>query len=66
MAKGAAYLLQTYTGKLILDADGLNILAKYKKEELCFLFKQKKTIATIVFFVFHILYFKQSVNFFSA
>ncbi len=42
VAKGAAYLLKWYTGKLILDADGLNSLASYKKEELARLFGEKK------------------------
>lgn len=40
--KGAAYLLENYQGKLILDADGLNSLAMYAKEELSFLFKNSK------------------------
>jgi len=34
VAKGAAYLLRRYTGKLILDADGLNSLAVYEKDNL--------------------------------
>lgn len=42
VAAGAAYLLERYTGKLILDADGLNSLAKYKKEDLDTLFGNKK------------------------
>jgi NAD(P)H-hydrate epimerase len=42
VAEGAAYLLRNYTGKLILDADGLNSLAAYKKEELSTLFANKK------------------------
>ena len=42
VAKGATYLLQRYTGKLVLDADGLNSLAIYRKEELFQLFKNKK------------------------
>jgi NAD(P)H-hydrate epimerase len=29
VAKGAVYLLQNYQGKLIIDADGLNSLARY-------------------------------------
>ncbi len=29
VAKGVKYLLRAYTGKLIIDADGLNALAKY-------------------------------------
>jgi NAD(P)H-hydrate epimerase len=32
--KGVEYLLGNYTGKLILDADGLNALAKYGSAEL--------------------------------
>ena len=42
VAKGAAYLLGNYTGKLLLDADGLNSLATFKKEELKALFSAKK------------------------
>ena len=42
VAKGASYLLENYKGKLILDADGINALAKYNKEELSALFKNKK------------------------
>lgn len=42
VANGAAYLLGRYTGKLILDADGLNSLAQYKKAELSALFGNKK------------------------
>lgn len=42
VAIGACYLLAQYTGKLILDADAINALAKYKKEELFALFKNKK------------------------
>ena len=41
-ALGAAYLLGHYEGKLILDADGLNSLALYKKEEFSALFRDKK------------------------
>ena len=33
VADGAAYLLSHYTKTLLLDADGLNSLARYKKEE---------------------------------
>lgn len=40
--KGAAYLLRSYTGRLVLDADGLNSLAAYKKDELLELFQNKK------------------------
>ena len=42
VANGAAYLLCQYTGKLILDADALNSLALYKKEEFSTLFGDKK------------------------
>ena len=42
VAKGAIYLLENYTGKLILDADALNSLAKYHKGNLSTLFKRKK------------------------
>ena len=42
VALGAVWLLENYEGKLILDADGLNSLAQYKKEELSALFKNKK------------------------
>ena len=42
VAWGAAYLLENYAGKLILDADGLNSLATYRAEELPALFKRKK------------------------
>ena len=42
VAKGAAWLLKHYEGKLVLDADGLNSLAQYKKETLSTLFKNKK------------------------
>lgn len=40
--RGAAYLLKHYAGTLILDADGLNALAKYGKSEHEALFKNKK------------------------
>ncbi|MBQ7923675.1 MAG: NAD(P)H-hydrate dehydratase [Clostridia bacterium] len=39
VAKGAAYLLQNYTGKLILDADALNALAEFGGENV---FQNKK------------------------
>ncbi len=39
---GASWLLQRYEGVLILDADGLNSLAKYGKERLGELFARKK------------------------
>ncbi|MBQ9714161.1 MAG: NAD(P)H-hydrate dehydratase [Clostridia bacterium] len=42
VANGAAYLLAHYKGKLILDADALNSLARYKKETLQTCFLQKK------------------------
>ncbi len=42
VAKGAAYLLRRYTGKLILDADGLNGLALYEKENLYSLLSDAK------------------------
>jgi len=42
VAEGAAWLMEHYSGKLILDADGLNSLAVYKKDELQKLFKNKK------------------------
>lgn len=42
VAFGAAWLVTHYEGKLILDADGLNSLALYKKEELSQIFKDKK------------------------
>ncbi len=42
VAKGAVYLLQTYTGRLVLDADGLNSLAAYEKENFDNLFENKK------------------------
>lgn len=40
--RGAAYLLENYEGKLVLDADGLNSLAKYGKDRLKELFQNKK------------------------
>lgn len=40
--EGAKYLLQHYTGKLILDADGLNSLAQFAREEFGALFCNKK------------------------
>ncbi len=42
VAKGAAWLLTQYGGKLILDADGLNSLAAYRKDELSTLLKNAK------------------------
>ena len=40
--KGAIYLLQRYTGKLIIDADGLNALSLCDKDELSVLFSNTK------------------------
>ena len=42
VAKGAIWLLQRYEGKLILDADGINSLAAYHKDELLQIFHNKK------------------------
>ena len=42
VALGAKYLLETYTGRLVLDADGLNSLAIYEKENIEKLFANKK------------------------
>ena len=42
VADCVAYLLSTYEGKLLIDADGLNSLAVYKQEELPNLFVNKK------------------------
>ncbi len=42
VALGAEFLLREYTGKLVLDADGLNSLAKYKTSEFSKLFSEKK------------------------
>ncbi len=42
VAKGAVWLLRRYEGRLILDADGLNSLAAYRKEELSALFQSAK------------------------
>lgn len=42
VAKGAEYLVRRYEGKLILDADAINALAAYRKEELGAIFKAKK------------------------
>ena len=42
VALGAEYLVLNYTGRLILDADALNSLARYKKEGLKALFAAKK------------------------
>lgn len=40
--KGVKYLLKHYEGKLLLDADALNVLAMQKNAELETLFKEKK------------------------
>ena len=42
ICKGATYLIENYEGKLILDADALNSLAKYQKDGLEPLFARKK------------------------
>ena len=42
VARGAVWLLGNYQGKLILDADALNSLARYGKDGLINLFKTKK------------------------
>ena len=42
VAKGAEYLLKCYEGKLLLDADGLNSLAAFRKEGFSVLFGNKK------------------------
>lgn len=42
VARGAVYLLEHYTGKLILDADGLNSLAAYQKESFSKIFTEKQ------------------------
>ena len=42
VCEGAKYLLNEYTGKLLLDADALNALAKYEKGNLQNLFTNKK------------------------
>ena len=42
VCRGAEWLLKHYEGKLILDADGLNSLAEYRKTELKVLFANKK------------------------
>ncbi len=48
VALGAAWLLERYEGKLVLDADALNSLAKeYSKTELKTLFKKRKCDALL-------------------
>lgn len=42
VAQGAAYLLRHFEGKLIIDADGLNSLAKYESGRLKGLCKNRK------------------------
>lgn len=42
VAQGAEYLLKNYTGKLLLDADGLNSLAQYRADDLRILLREKK------------------------
>lgn len=42
VADGAKWLLKRYEGKLVLDADGLNSLAVYEKENFSELFANKK------------------------
>lgn len=42
VAQGAKYLLKNYMGKLLLDADGLNSLAKYCADSLRTLLREKK------------------------
>ena len=42
VAKGAAWLIGNYEGRLVLDADALNSLARYGKDGLLALFRTKK------------------------
>lgn len=42
VAKGAEYLIENYTGKLVLDADALNSLANYCAKSLNGIFAKKK------------------------
>lgn len=42
VAAGAEYLIRNYTGKLVLDADGINSLAAYRAESLNEIFANKK------------------------
>lgn len=42
VAKGAEYLIENYTGKLVLDADALNSLAVYCAKEIDNVFAKKK------------------------
>lgn len=41
-ALGAKYLLENFTGKLVLDADALNALAAYEKNNFAEIFQNKK------------------------
>ena len=45
-AKGAVWLLERYTGRLVLDADGLNSLAKYADVHAAFRAKKCDVIIT--------------------
>ena len=40
--QGVCYLLKEYTGRLLLDADALNSLAKYGRDRLSEIFENKK------------------------
>ena len=42
VAKGAKYLLENFTGRLILDADGIDSLAAYERDGLAEILKNKK------------------------
>ena len=42
ISDGAKYLLQNYTGKLLLDADAINALAIYEKDNVSRIFSEKK------------------------
>lgn len=42
VAQGARWLLSNYEGRLVLDADGLNSLARYAGDELTELFENRK------------------------
>lgn len=47
VAQGAEYLLKHYAGKLLLDADGLNSLARYRADCLIPLLREKKCEAVL-------------------
>lgn len=47
VAQGAEYLLKNYTGKLLLDADGLNSLAQYSADSVIGLLREKKCEAVL-------------------